>query len=46
MIRGWFANALTSPSFSIHNLPIGQTDLTRLSAGRVGTQFWSAFVPW
>ncbi|KAL8911348.1 MAG: hypothetical protein Q9171_003475 [Xanthocarpia ochracea] len=45
MIRGWFANKTSSPDFSINNLPFGQTDLSRLTAGQVGAQFWSAFVP-
>ncbi|KAI4288946.1 MAG: hypothetical protein L6R35_001784 [Caloplaca aegaea] len=45
MIRGWFANKTSSPDFSINNLPFGQTDLSRLMAGQVGAQFWSAFVP-
>ena len=46
VIRGWFANKFKSPTFSISTLPIGQTDLSRLSRGHVGAQFWSAFVPW
>ena len=46
MLRGWFANKVNSQSFSIDTLPIGQTDLSRLSRGHVGAQFWSAFVPW
>jgi len=46
IIRGWFANKINSPTFSINTLAIGQTDLSRLSLGHVGAQFWSAFVPW
>ena len=46
ILRAWFANKVDSQSFSIDTLPIGQTDLSRLSRGHVGAQFWSAFVPW
>ena len=45
MIRGWFRNDLSDPGFNIQDLPIGQTDLTRLRKGHVGGQFWSAYVP-
>lgn len=46
ILRGWFANKVDVQSFSIDKLPIGQTDLSRLSRGHVGAQYWSAFVPW
>ena len=46
ILRGWFANKVDFQSFPIDILPIGQTDLSRLSRGHVGAQFWSAFVPW
>ncbi|EWG55294.1 membrane dipeptidase [Fusarium verticillioides 7600] len=45
IIRGWFRNNFELFSPGIHNMPIGQTDLTRLRKGLVGGQFWSAFVP-
>lgn len=45
MLRGWFRNNLNDPNFDIHDLPIGQTDLQRLRKGRLGGQFWSAYVP-
>lgn len=45
MLRGWFRNNLNDPNFNIHDLPIGQTDLQRLRKGRLGGQFWSAYVP-
>lgn len=46
MIRGWYKNRVDRTDFDIQNMPIGQTDLTRLTKGMVGGQFWSAFVPW
>lgn len=46
MVRGWLKNQVSSPDFDISQLPIGQTDLTRLTRGQRGRQFWSAFVPW
>lgn len=48
MIRGWFLNQLhnSEPEFNIQDMPVGQTDLTRLGRGRVGGQFWSVFIPW
>lgn len=45
MIRGWFQNNVGHDSFNIESLPIGQTDIGRLKRGRLGGQFWSAFVP-
>lgn len=46
MVRGWFRGNLGRPDFDIHTMPIGQTDIARLRKGRLGGQFWSAFVPW
>lgn len=46
MVRGWFQNNVSQPTFDIHMMPIGQTDITRLRKGKLGGQFWSAFVPW
>ncbi|KAG4257713.1 membrane dipeptidase [Fusarium proliferatum] len=45
MIRGWFGNNFELFHPGIHNMPIGQTDLTRLRKGLIGGQFWSAFIP-
>ncbi|POR35286.1 Dipeptidase [Tolypocladium paradoxum] len=45
MVRGWFRNNLSQPDFDIHAMPIGQTDINRLRKGKLGGQFWSAFVP-
>lgn len=45
MIRGWFGNNFELFRHGIHNMPIGQTDLTRLRKGLIGGQFWSAFIP-
>ncbi|KAJ6445343.1 cytochrome P450 monooxygenase monooxygenase [Purpureocillium lavendulum] len=45
MVRGWFRNNLSQPDFDIHAMPIGQTDISRLHKGKLGGQFWSAFVP-
>lgn len=42
MIRGWHQNTVDS---GLENLPIGQTDLSRLGKSGLGGQFWSAFVP-
>jgi len=46
MIRGSFLNNLSQANFDIHAMPIGQTDINRLRKGKLGGQFWSAFVPW
>jgi hypothetical protein len=46
ILRGWYKNQVDSADFDIQKIPIGQTDLARLSRGMVGGQFWSAFVPW
>ncbi len=46
MVRGWYRNNLSQPDFDIHAMPIGQTDISRLRKGKLGGQFWSAFVPW
>ncbi|OQE22014.1 hypothetical protein PENFLA_c013G03435 [Penicillium flavigenum] len=45
IIRGWFQNQINGQESTIHDMPIGQTDILRLQAGSVGAQFWSAFVP-
>ncbi|OAQ67507.1 membrane dipeptidase GliJ [Purpureocillium lilacinum] len=45
MVRGWYRNNLSQPDFDIHAMPIGQTDISRLRKGKLGGQFWSAFVP-
>lgn len=46
MIRGWLQNRIdTTTTNVLRNMPIGQTDLQRLKAGRLGCQFWSAYVP-
>ncbi|KAK4184515.1 renal dipeptidase family [Podospora australis] len=45
ILRGWYGINTTEPSFNVNDMPIGQTDLTRLRKGGVGGQFWSAFVP-
>ncbi|GIZ40461.1 hypothetical protein CKM354_000379700 [Cercospora kikuchii] len=45
ILRGWFRNDLNRSDFDINQLPIGQTDLRRLWKGKLGGQFWSAFVP-
>ncbi|KAH8723138.1 dipeptidase 3 [Phaeosphaeriaceae sp. PMI808] len=45
MVRGWFQNNMSRPDFDIHSMPIGQTDIGRLQKGKLGGQFWSAFVP-
>ncbi|KAK8003898.1 hypothetical protein PG989_003617 [Apiospora arundinis] len=45
MIRGWFQNQVGGADFNIDTMPIGQTDLQRLRRGKLGGQFWSAFVP-
>ncbi|KAI0456056.1 membrane dipeptidase-domain-containing protein [Xylaria acuta] len=45
MIRGWFRNRTDQADFQIDDMPIGQTDIWRLRKGRLGGQFWSAFVP-
>ena len=42
MIRGWHHNDMKA---GLETLPIGQTDLARLSESGLGGQFWSAFVP-
>ncbi|CAG8891221.1 unnamed protein product [Penicillium egyptiacum] len=45
IIRGWLQNQINGKESTIHDMPIGQTDILRLQAGSVGAQFWSAFVP-
>ncbi|KGO70787.1 Peptidase M19, renal dipeptidase [Penicillium expansum] len=45
IIRGWLQNQINGQESTIHDMPIGQTDILRLRAGSVGAQFWSAFVP-
>ncbi|KAL3432247.1 renal dipeptidase family [Aspergillus tetrazonus] len=45
ILRGWYGLSIDDPSFNIDDMPIGQTDLSRLETGRIGGQFWSAFVP-
>lgn len=45
-IRGWFGNNVRRADFDLKSVPIGQTDLERLGRGRLGGQFWSAFVSW
>ncbi|KAM3418421.1 Dipeptidase [Cercospora zeina] len=45
ILRGWFRNDLNRSDFDINSMPIGQTDLRRLWKGKLGGQFWSAFVP-
>ncbi|KAI1105354.1 membrane dipeptidase-domain-containing protein [Jackrogersella minutella] len=45
MIRGWFMNQTSGADFDIDSMPIGQTDITQLKRGKLGGQFWSAFVP-
>ncbi|KAF5539132.1 membrane dipeptidase [Fusarium mexicanum] len=44
MIRGWFQNNFELFHPGIQDMPIGQTDLTRLRQGLIGGQFWSAFI--
>ncbi|THC96854.1 hypothetical protein EYZ11_003678 [Aspergillus tanneri] len=45
ILRGWYGMNIHDPSFNIEEMPIGQTDLSRLEKGCIGGQFWSAFVP-
>ncbi|RHZ60677.1 hypothetical protein CDV55_106771 [Aspergillus turcosus] len=45
MIRGWFLNDINGQNAHLYDMPIGQTDLQRLQQGRLGGQFWSAYVP-
>lgn len=45
MVRGWYQNRVDRADFRIDDMPIGQTDLRRLRNGKMGGQFWSAFVP-
>ncbi|KAK1843712.1 membrane dipeptidase [Colletotrichum chrysophilum] len=44
-IRGWYSNDMRRTGFDLNSVSIGQTDIGRLTRGRVGAQFWSAFVP-
>ncbi|KAF4893401.1 Dipeptidase gliJ [Colletotrichum fructicola] len=44
-IRGWYSNDMRLTGFDLNSVSIGQTDIGRLTRGRVGAQFWSAFVP-
>jgi membrane dipeptidase len=44
MIRGLYGNDLNVAD--LNSMPIGQTDLRRLRQGRLGGQFWSAYIPW
>jgi hypothetical protein len=44
MIRALYSNQLSQGA--LENFPIGQTDIARLQRGMVGSQFWSAYVPW
>ncbi|KAL6235267.1 hypothetical protein BDW75DRAFT_230450 [Aspergillus navahoensis] len=43
VIRGLYQNELDDQN--LNDLPIGQTDITRLRQGMVAGQFWSAYVP-
>ncbi|KAM0713941.1 hypothetical protein Q7P37_010904 [Cladosporium fusiforme] len=45
ILRGWCALNESTGLADARNMPIGQTDISRLRKGRVGGQFWSAFVP-
>ncbi|KAI0126673.1 membrane dipeptidase [Xylariales sp. AK1849] len=45
IVRGWHGIDTSKAGFGIQDMPIGQTDLSRLERGLVGGQFWSAFVP-
>ena len=45
MVRGWYQNQLDCADFTIDDMLTGQTDLKRLRKGKLGGQFWSAFVP-
>ncbi|OAA76650.1 membrane dipeptidase GliJ [Akanthomyces lecanii RCEF 1005] len=45
ILRGLHSGGDNDASLIISEMPIGQTDLTRLEKGRLGGQFWSAFVP-
>jgi membrane dipeptidase len=45
ILRGWCALNASTSLLDARDMPIGQTDISRLRKGRVGGQFWSAFVP-
>lgn len=43
IIRGWFKNRIDAEN--LKSMPIGHTDMQRLRKGKLGGQFWSAYVP-
>lgn len=44
MLRGLYG--LNINGKDLEHIPLGQTSIQKLRDGRVGGQFWSAFVPW
>ncbi|KAF2219171.1 membrane dipeptidase GliJ [Elsinoe ampelina] len=45
MLRGAYQNDLDAENSNVTSMPVMHTDLARLQAGKIGCQFWSAYVP-